>query len=721
MCKRTTILSFLAVALFPGLLAAQLSYDLDIELHDDGRTIYGRSLVVSWVNTASTPTDELYWHVYNNAWSDKDTVFITEGRYYGSTDLPREWGSTEVFNVSMLSTVDVDGNATTSGEKLTFDYVNLIDKTVGVVKLPVAIEPGGSVQVRLEFTSIMPQAFRRSGWGEGGYLHAVQWYPKLGVYEELDGKDQWNCEPYHYMSEFYADFADYNVELTLPERFRDHCVTTGTLEEMNNSNGKVVYSSVAEKVHDFAFTVDAEALLLRRTFHEIDYRDDAEEMKISAALGKTRKEVRPQSCEMILLLQPEHAEYANRYFDATAKSLYYFGLWYGTYPYETISVVDPANNARKTGGMEYPRLFTGGARLGMAERTLSPQGVTVHEFGHQFWYGLVANDEFRHAWLDEGFTTFSTNRILDLAFDAPLETYTLLGQQYYGRAPMSIPSYKEGDKRAMLGLQRWENSESKFFPELSYALRHDNSVQKFLSELPLATYYPHVEGSASIGLRSSLLRDWGQPLAHPTYDLFDSGLRGVNAYRRPALTLETISRIVGEDVFIRLMHDYHTTFRFKHPLPQDFFDVVAKHAVDAGVDWDSFWQHAYYKNDELDYSAHFVLNAANDDDTYHVEIGVRRRGAFVVPVDIAVTFEDGSVHHGVWDGVDSAKRIEIGNFAVKAVRVEVDPQRKLMLDRDWFNNSKLAKDVEGSDTAWHVSMRTMLWAQQVLHYFGGAG
>ncbi len=333
MCKRTTILSFLAATLLPGLLAAQLSYDLDIELHDDGRTIYGRSLVVSWVNTASTPTDELYWHVYNNAWSDKDTVFLTEGRYYGSTDLPREWGSTEVFNVSMLSTVDVDGNATTSGEKLTFDYVNLIDRTVGVVKLPVAIEPGGSVQVRLEFTSVMPQAFRRSGWGEGGYLHAVLWYPKLGVDEELDGKDQWNCEPYHYMSEFYADFANYNVELTLPERFRDHCVTTGTLEEINNSNGKVVYSSVAEKVHDFAFTVDAEALLLRRTFHEIDYRDDAEEMKISAALGKTPKEVRPQSCEMILLLQPEHAEYANRYFDATAKSLYYFGLWYGTFTY----------------------------------------------------------------------------------------------------------------------------------------------------------------------------------------------------------------------------------------------------------------------------------------------------------------------------------------------------------------------------------------------------
>jgi hypothetical protein len=721
MRRRTTILSFLAVTLLPSLLVAQLSYDIDIELSDDGRTIYGRSLVVSWVNTASTPTDELYWHVYNNAWASKDSVFITEGRYYGSEKLPRSWGSTEVFNVSMLSTVDAAGTATDSGEALTFEYTNDVDRTVGVMKLPIAIEPGASVQVRLEFTSIMPQAFRRSGWGEGGYLHAVQWYPKLGVYEQLDGQDQWNCEPYHYMSEFYADFASYDVELTLPERFRDHCVTTGTLTELSMTDGKVIYSSLAEDVHDFAFTVDAEALLLRRTFYALDYQDDAEELKISNALGKTLKEVRPQDCEMILLLQPEHADYANRYFDATAKSLYYFGLWYGSYPYKTISIVDPANDARNTGGMEYPRLFTGGARLGMAKRTLSPQGVTVHEFGHQFWYGLVANDEFRHAWLDEGFNTFSTNRILDLAFAAPLDTFTLLGQQYYGRAPMTVPSYDEGDKRAMLGMQRWENDESKFFPELSYELRHNNSIQKFLSELPLTTYYPHVERSASIGLRSSLLRDWGQPLAHPTYDLFDSGLRGVNAYRRPALTLETISRIVGEDVFIRLMHDYHTNFRYKHPRPQDFFDVVAKHAVDAGIDWDSFWQHAYYKNDELDYSAHFLNNTENADGSFHVEVGVRRRGAFVVPVDVDVTFADGSVQHGAWDGVDSAKRIEMGDFATKAVRVEVDPQRKLMLDRDWFNNSKLAEDVEGSDTAWHVAMRTMLWAQQVLHYFGAAG
>jgi hypothetical protein len=620
-----------------------------------------------------------------------------------------------------VSTTDVDGNILKSDAALKFEYTDDVDLTVGVIKLPVAIEAGAAVTVRLEFVSVMPQAFRRSGWGEGGYLHAVQWYPKLGVYENLDGKDQWNCEPYHYMSEFYADFATYDVTLTLPERFRDHCVTTGTLKEIDRPTEKVVYSSQAEDVHDFAFTVDEEALLLRRTFHAVDYRDAAEELKVANALGKTLKEVRPQSCEMILLLQPEHAEYEERYFDATAKSLYYFGLWYGTYPYETISVVDPANNARKTGGMEYPRLFTGGAHLGKAKRTLSPQGVTVHEFGHQFWYGLVANDEFRHAWLDEGFTTFSTNRILDLAFDAPLDTFSLLGHEYYGRAPMSVPSYGKGDQRAMLNMQRWETGENKFMPELSYELRHTTSIQKFLSELPSYTYYPHVERSASIDLRSTLLSDWGQPLAHPTYDLFDSGLRGVNTYRRPALTLETISRIVGEDVFIRLMHDYHSSFRFKHPLPQDFFDVVAKHAVDAGIDWSSFWQHAYYKNDKLDYAAHFLHNVEKDDGSYRVEIGVRRRGAFVVPVDIEVRFADGSVQHIAWDGVDSAKRIVVGDFVVKAVRLEVDPQRKLMLDQDWFNNSKLAKGVDGSDTAWHVAVRTMLWAQQILHYFGGAG
>ncbi|MDP6962776.1 MAG: M1 family metallopeptidase [Planctomycetota bacterium] len=721
MRKRTTILSFLVAILLPGLLVAQLSYDIDIELDEDGRTISGRSLVVSWVNPTNQATDELYWHVYNNAWSSKDSVFLKEGRFYGSDKLPREWGSTEVFNASQLSTVDVAGNVSDSGVELNFEYVDESDRTVGVMKLPQAIEPGASVQIRLEFTSIMPQAFRRSGWGEGGYLHAVQWYPKLGVYEELDGEVQWNCEPYHYMSEFYADFADYDVELVLPERFRDHCVTTGTLREVHNVDGKVVYSSVAENVHDFAWTVDAEALLLRRTFHAVDYRDDEQELKISNALGLPLKDVRPQSCEMILLLQPEHTEYANRYFDATAKSLYYFGLWYGTYPYETISIVDPANNARQTGGMEYPRLFTGGVSLGMAARTLRPQGVTVHEFGHQFWYGLVANDEFRHAWLDEGFTTFSTNRVLDLAFERPLNTYTFLGQQYYGRAPMAVPKYAKGDKRGFLNLNRWENSATRYFPELSYELRHNTSALSFMAELPFVSYYPYVEKSATIGLRSSLQRDWGQQLAHPTYDLFESGLRGVNAYRRPALMLETISRLVGDDVFIRLMRDYHTSYRYKHPRPQDFFDIVAKHASDSKIDWQQFWEHAYYQNHELDFSAHYLKNQEIEDGNYHVEIGLRRRGEFVLEVDVEVSFENGEKHLYVWDGVDSAKRIDLGTFPSKAVRLEIDPQRKLMLDSNWLNNSKLASGAETDDNAWNIAVRTMLWAQQVLHYFGGAG
>ena len=75
-------------------------------------------------------------------------------------------------------------------------------------------------------------------------------------------------------------------------------------------------------------------------------------------------------------------------------------------------MVDPAFNSA-SGGMEYPTLFTGGASWLSPEELQSPEGVTIHEAGHQFWYGLVANNEFEEAWLDEGFNTYMTSKASD--------------------------------------------------------------------------------------------------------------------------------------------------------------------------------------------------------------------------------------------------------------------------------------------------------------------
>ena len=724
-----------------------LSYGIDVWLGEEEHAIEGE-LSVTWRNTTATPTRDLYWHVYNNAWADRDSSWLTEARRHGDMKEPRVWGGTTVRNVrliNILTTAGDDSSAIASASTLEWQYLPQpgapLDRTVARITLPEAVVPGGSVTVSLNFRAVMPRAFRRSGWGNDGYLHAAQWFPKLGVFEMLDGEVQWNCPPYRYLTEFYADFANFEVNITLPEAYSGKVVTTGTITgnaPVPNHDGTITYHTLANDVHDYAWTADLEAKIIERLFTAEMYRDDAEEARVAAAVGRTVEELRPADTRMILLLQPEHASLADRYFDALGKSIYYFGLWYGSYPYQTISCVDPANDARATGGMEYPRLITGGAKLGRADRTLQPQGVTVHEFGHQFWYGLVGNDEFRHAWLDEGFNTFSTQRIKALAFEPQLDTYTVFGSEYYGRAPLQQPTFEKGDFRAMLGMQRWETPDVRSLPALSYELRHRDSLQEFLAELPPLTYFPHVTQDPVLAERQKFANPWEQPLEHPTMDLVDTGLRRVNAYYRPAMTLETMARLMGEPNWTRVMRAYHERWRFGHPSPTSFMDAVHEFGgatVLQGengavqLDWNAFWKHAYHGNDQLDYAVHHIQSellpasttseTAADSPRFSVSIGIARRSSFAVPVEIRVTWEDGSQTDLVWAGNDWVWEYSWPESAQRAVMVEIDPQRRLMLDRDWLNNTQIAEP--DHQRGFDYAVQVMLWAQQVLHYYGGNG
>ncbi len=129
---------------------------------------------------------------------------------------------------------------------------------------------------------------------------------------------------------------------------------------------------------------------------------------------------------MRLLLQPEHLDQADRHFAATRAALRYYGQWFGPYPYGHITIVDPAWQSG-AGGMEYPTLFTAGSSWLAPSAVADPEGVTVHECGHQFWYAMVGNNEFEDAWIDEGLNTFSTGRTMALAFTPNYEAFRLFG------------------------------------------------------------------------------------------------------------------------------------------------------------------------------------------------------------------------------------------------------------------------------------------------------
>ena len=125
---------------------------------------------------------------------------------------------------------------------------------------------------------------------------------------------------------------------------------------------------------------------------------------------------------------------ADRMLRGARLALAWYGLYYGAFPYPQLTVVSPPRGAEEAGGMEYPTLFTAGTGLFTTPDMYRPESVTVHEAGHQFWYGIVGSNEFEHAWLDEGLDTFSTYRTFHEAYgervarelDMARETQTVL-------------------------------------------------------------------------------------------------------------------------------------------------------------------------------------------------------------------------------------------------------------------------------------------------------
>jgi hypothetical protein len=737
-----------AAAQLPEESPKTIEYRMECQLLDEGKVVRGL-MRATWRNQTEAATNELWWHVYNNAFAGRDSVWLKEAHQYQYSGgrLPREYSSTEIEDV-FLSDLAGDSLGGSDGTPLAlrWEWVPQAkapnDRTVFKIKLPRPVAPGESVSVLVQFQSRLAPAYRRNGWGSEGYVHAAQWYPKLGVFEQLEGKWQWNCLPYRMLVEFYSDYADFDLKLIVPPEYRDKLVATGTQqgpgEEMQD--GSLQYHYRAQDVHDFAWTGDPEALHRTRVWREEDYRDEAEEQRVAAALGRSVEEVRPTGpVNMYLLLQPEHSEFEDRYFDATGKALYYFGLWYGRYPYETISIVDPANDARWTGGMEYPRLFTAGVKKGAHKQVHDPEGITVHEFGHQYWYGLVGTDEFRHAWMDEGFCVFSTQRVLQKAFQPELQAYRVAGFDRLGRAPLGWPKDGAG-LRGLATLRRFETPKVAGLPGLSVELFRPDSISKFLAETPGLSYWPKVQDDAVFGLRRAYRTDFYQPIATPSGDLFEWNLRGVNTYSRPAMTLETMARLMGEERWTRLIRAYHERFRFGHPRPSDWLDIVLEFAAGARVggeegaiiDWVGFWRQAYRGNEILDFGVHRVVNLPHliDDagepsrvrtapDQWDVHIELRRIGDFEVPVEFEVTWSDGETTRHLWAGNTETHALRELGSARRVVQVVVDPDQVLVLDRDWLNNTYTVEVQD--DLAAEAGARALLWAESVLHYFGGIG
>ena len=390
-------LTLLLVAFFSFTVSAQywqqkVDYTMSVELDAKTADYTGVQKLV-YTNNSPETLSKVFYHLYFNAFRPGSDMAIRlknggdrNGRFKVNIDSLSAFQS-GYLKVSSLKQDGVPAKIIESG-------------TILEVTLNKPLASGASTVLDLEFNGHVPDLVRRAGKNskEGVDFSMAQWYPKMSEYD-VDG---WNTDPYT-GREFHGVWGDFDVKITLDKDY-----TVGGSGYLQNADkigkgysdrkkaktkkGKITWHFIAPNVHDFTFAADT------------DYIHDIYPGPNNVDLHFFYKN-NPEIIENWKNLQP-----------LTAELMAFFNEKVGPYPYKQYSVIHGGD-----GGMEYAMLtlITGNRKFG------SLVGVTAHEMAHSWFQHVLATNETKHEWMDEGFTSFistlGTNKVLKVEKDFPHE------------------------------------------------------------------------------------------------------------------------------------------------------------------------------------------------------------------------------------------------------------------------------------------------------------
>ncbi|MCK4464251.1 MAG: M1 family metallopeptidase [Bacteroidales bacterium] len=648
------VLFFMGIPVFSQALSPRIAnYKISVKLDPEEKILDGK-MTLYWKNPSQDTIRELQFHMYLNAFKNTESTFWQEsgGQLRGmkvKVSDPMVWGWVDILQME-----DKNGEDLTSGIKfIQPDDDNEKDQTVISVPLVNPVKPEGSVELNIIFKSKLPRIFARTGYSDEYFLVA-QWFPKIGVYEpegmRYAEEGQWNCHQYHSHSEFYANFGVYEVEITLPERFT--VGSTGVLKsKTNNDDGSKTLLYIAEDVVDFAWT---------------------------ASPGFQVVEDQWQDVKIMVYLQPEHLSQADRHTESVKAALSYFDKNLGKYPYSTITIVDPPLRGMGSSGMEYPTFITAGCLWGMPAGMRFTEMVTIHEFGHNYFMGLLATNEFEEAWMDEGFNTYFEARIMD---------------------------YTYGDKTSFVDFNGFHFGDFEN-QRLGYTTMKNPKIAEVFRNA------------------------WE----------FQHGGYGSLSYAKSATWLLTLDRLIGRPTMDEILKTYFERWKFKHPCGKDFIDIVNEivrknHGTQFGDSMNWFFDQVLYGSDVCDYKLARIRNkkikppegiheiSGNkmtyksieyENIIYESKVIIHRLGEVIMPVEVLIHFDNGEEILEKWNGKSRTKEFAYER-PEKIVWAQIDPENKIMIDINFHNNSLTTKPKKA--VIWKYALKFLFRLQNVMQFF----
>ncbi len=611
-------------------------YEIDAH-YDPAKHTVDASEVLTYHNLTGQALDTFPFHLYQNAFQPKAT-WVREAKLIGNRDTsydkwdPKEYGAEDIKSFEVVG----QGDLTKDLKFISPDDGNPDDKTVVQVQVPKPIPPNAYVQFKIAFHDQMPETQARSGW-KRDFVLGGQWFPKVGVW--WHGK--WNCHQYHATTEFFADFGVYDVKLTLPQN--EVVGASGVLVSSGkNPDGTATYTYHGDDIHDFAWTASP--------------RYKVKDAVYQGQMGPV---------DMHIMMQPAHWDQVDRHEQILRGSLAHFEKWYGPYPYKTITLVDPEPDSA-AGGMEYPTFITGGTSWWMPEGFHEPELVVEHEFGHQYWYGMVATNEFEEAWMDEGINSYTEVKVLD----------SILGRR---TSIMNQAGVTAGERE----LQR-------------------------LQYISLPTF---------------------DPMAEYAYDFYNFNSYGGVTYGKTASVLLTVEKMIGEDTMQRAMHTYFMKYRFTHPTKDDFLNTIEevsgrndlKQYFDQAVNGTQVLDYEVSRIDSYPDNWYQDAKKSKKDDkntVYQDTVWVHRKGDFLLPVEVQIKFDNGETVREHWDGQSRWTKFSYQRKA-KVESAQIDPDNNIWIDRNSFDRSKTAKpNPAAARKLGNYWMFVTEWASQALAWWG---
>lgn len=439
------------------------TYSMSLSYDEQSNTLEGKQEVVYYNNSENMFT-HLYFHLYPNAFregaknrvvsSTKASEAYPNGESYGKIDIKK------VYNENCELKFEIIGE----------------DQNILAVELEKSIYPDESTIINIDFLTTLANINHRLGYGDTT-INLGNFYPIVCVYEDGKGFSQ---SLYHSNGDpFYSDCANYEVSIKYNSKFT--LATSGELKKSSSSNGLKEDCYVGNNMRDFC-------LVLSENFAVESKKVDGVNVNYYGYKGDDN---------------------LNECLQVAVDSLKTFNEMFGDYPYKELSVVK-SNFIH--GGMEYPGIVL----ISDAVEDVDNNYVIVHEIAHQWWYGVVGNDEYNHAWQDEGLAEYST-----LLFFK------------------ENPSYGENFDDLITGA----NNSYKLFEDV----------------------YIRVQGHVD--------RRMDRPLCD-----FETEPEYVQCtYTKGVLLFNNIKDLIGEKKFIKALQDYYQTFKFKNAIPEDLIAIFVKY------------------------------------------------------------------------------------------------------------------------------------------------